>query len=129
MQMKMINEWTREDLLVLPDRTAQNMEREYSSILVLTRSDLGLMNASRTAVIGVEKGEPIELAATHAEFVDWKIPAIMAGGSNTYTGQMTIRSTGLIQSGAFHVWMPGARIRVTAFPDQTRISFVMKTGQ
>lgn len=123
--MKTIKEWTKEELLALPNRPAQNKEQEYSSILVLSRSDPGSSNVETTAVIGVVKGKPIELAATHSEFVDWHVEVTMPAARNLLARERTIRSVALIQSSAFHVWMPGARVKVAVLPNQTHISFVL----
>lgn len=112
----MIKDWTKEELLELPDRSMQNMEREYSSSLVLNRSPLGSSN-KRTAVIGVAKGTLFELTATQSEFVDWKMQMTMAVSENRLAREMTIRSVALIQSGVFHFSKAGARVRVAVFPD------------
>ena len=104
--MKSLNEWSKKDLMGLPDRDWQDDSRIYDSLLLLSTRKKHDSGWAIMAIIGVKDGAPIEIACQCADDIDWKLPSM----PHTYIGQM--RTDCCLKSGAIHFWFNKGKFRV-----------------
>lgn len=112
MEKKPLNHWSRNDLLALPVR-AWDTESQYDSLMLLSTRRKHDSGWAMVAVIGVRDGQPVEVAASCCDDIEWKLPPMVTVGSGTYSiGQM--RMDCAFRSGAMHAWARKAKFTVGA---------------
>lgn len=120
--LKSLNIWGRDELLKLPMREWK-MDSEYDSVLLLSTRRKHESGWAMMAIIGVRKGQPVEIACSCCDDIEWKLPPmITVGGGEFSIGQM--RMDCAIRSGALHAWARGAKFRVGAALSSTEIELL-----
>ena len=104
---KDLNQWTRKELLSLPKREGRT-KSVYDSILLLSTRKRHASGWAMMFVIGVNNGEPVEIASSHSDDVEWVL------GSDTNGSYKTnrIRVDCPLASGAIQVWSLYRRFQV-----------------
>lgn len=100
-ESKSLNDYTREELLALPERH-WDTESIYHSIILLPSDDLHDSNYRCMVIIGVIDGVPVEIAASGCDDIEWLMPTAQIAARHHSTGQM--RMDCLDISKAFHPW-------------------------
>ena len=101
---KHVSEWSRKELLALPERKWDACDEVYDSLLVFsarTKHDSGW---SQIVVIGCRDHKPVEICGRGADDLEWKFPPPRRyGSSNEYSiGQ--VRSDCTWPAGILHFW-------------------------
>lgn len=125
---KAINDWTKDELLQLPFANFLNRKKSYSSVLIVSRGIFEESDLSKSAIIGVINGEPVEVATSQCEFIEWALPLSLGSSSKENLPDVHVRCASAAQSGALHVWMVGAKVNVGVGSDHTEISFVARSS-
>lgn len=104
---KDLNKWTRKELLSLPKREWCT-KSIYDSVLLLSTRKRHDSGWAMMFVIGVNHGEPIEIASSHSDDVGW----ILGSGINGSYKTSPIRIDCPLVSGAIQVWSRYGRFQV-----------------
>lgn len=119
-QKQSINEWGKEALLALPVR-AWDQESAYDSVLLLSTGEAHDSGWATIAIIGVAYGQPVEIAVSCCDDIEWKLPAPMSFAGHTL-GQF--RMDCALASGALHAWQRCAKFKVGTALSSTTIEMV-----
>ncbi len=107
--MKHINDWKRKELMALPMR-AWDRRTTYDSVLVISTKTAHDSGWAMMAVIGVNGGVPVEVAARCCDDIEWIYPPRSVLGAGFIIGQ--VRTDCCMASGAVHFWKRDKRFRV-----------------
>lgn len=120
--MKILNDWSRKELLGLPVRE-WNTDSEYDSVLLLSTRKKHDSGWAIMAIIGVRDGQPVEIACCCCDDIEWKFPPAQTVANGTLLiGQ--IRMDCAFRSGALHAWKRGAKFRVGTALSSTEIELI-----
>lgn len=104
---KDLNKWTRKELLSLPKREWCT-KSVYDSVLILSTRKRHISGWAMMFVIGVNNGEPVEIASSRSDDVGWVLGSDTNGSYKTNRISMDCPLT----SGAIQVWSQYRRFRV-----------------
>lgn len=104
--VKTLNQWSHAELMALPIRS-WSAKSEYESLMVVSTRRKHDSGWAVMAIIGVRRGQPIEIAVCCCDDIEWKVAKPlthypMHGGRTFSVGQF--RSDCCLRSGALHVW-------------------------
>lgn len=102
---KELGEFSRKELLSLPSR-AWDKHSIYDSVLIMSTRKKHESGWAAMAIIGVNKGAPIEIATQCSDDIEWKAPIPIIVGKNSGR-EFTIgqfRMDCLFKSSALHAW-------------------------
>lgn len=108
---KHIGEWTKKELLSLPVRN-WGSESIYDSVLLLSTGRKHDSGWAMIAIIGVIAGDPIELATTCSDDIEWISPAPITYGPNGKYSVGQIRMDCARKSGAMQAWSYDSSFKV-----------------
>lgn len=108
---KHLNLWTVEELLALPHRHWDEVS-VYNSILILPADYLHDSEYSCMIIIGIRDEQPVEIAASGCDDIEWKAPQMQIIGTMFSIGQF--RMDCLATSKAFHPWSRDYNFQVDA---------------
>lgn len=105
---KDLNKWTRKELLSLPKRERYT-KSVYDSILLLSTRKRHYSGWAMMFVIGVNKGEPVEIVSSSSDDIGW---CLYSNADSGYKATILIHVDCPLKSGAIHVWSWHGRFRV-----------------
>ncbi len=116
-ERKTLNQWSRDELMKLPVR-AWDADSEYDSLLTLSTRRKHDSGWAMMAIIGVVDSQPVEIACTCCDDIEWKLPPMVCVGSYSI-GQM--RMDCAMRSGALHTWAQKGKFHVGAALSSTTV--------
>jgi hypothetical protein len=122
---KTINQWSRDDLMGLPVRK-WDAESEYDSVLLLSTRKKHESGWAKMAIIGVRGGQPVEIAGSCCDDIEWKLPP-MTEYSTHSIGQM--RMDCVLRAGAMHAWSKSGIFRVRWALSSMTIELIQTGGE
>lgn len=118
--MKDLNQWTREEFLVLPKRRWDKPE-EYGGIIFFSTRKKHDSGYSMITVVGCEMVDldPVEIISHSCDDINWELPAEFVLDK--------IRTDCLMRSGAMRMWLGcGLAFKVMADLSSLQIEVVRK---
>lgn len=118
-ESKHAREWSKEDLLSLPERKWDDESPEYNSLLLLSTGATHDSGWAMIAVIGCVDYKPVEIATQCADDLCWTVPPKQ---HEFETGQ--IRTDCCVKSGALHFWRRNGKFKVGCALSSTDITIL-----
>lgn len=125
---KSVCQWTKKELLALPVRH-WDKDSVYDTVLFLSTGRKHDSGWAAMAIIGVNKGIPIEIASPFSDDIEWILPGAVTFGDCSLYRMGQLRMDCATRSGAMQAWRRGFRFKVGSALSSVSIEMVTSTGE